>query len=102
VSEGCRNCYAERIAKRFWRNGVNGDNYRPFSEVRCHPERLEEPKNFKPGSRVFVCSMSDLFHKVVPDKFINQVFWCMQLYANKTYLILTKRPERMHDFLTKN
>lgn len=88
VSEGCRNCYAETIAHRFW-----GD--RPFTEVRCHPERLDAPLHWKKPRRVFVNSMSDLFHEDVPDEFIDKVFAVMALTPQHTYQVLTKRPERM-------
>ena len=88
VSEGCRNCYAETIAHRFW-----GD--RPFTEVRCHPERLDAPVHWKKPRRVFVNSMSDLFHEDVPDEFIDKVFAVMALTPQHTYQVLTKRPERM-------
>lgn len=92
ISTGCKNCYAERIANRFWDH--------PFSEVRCHPERLKEPEKWKSSKRVFVCSMSDLFHKDVPDEFIEQVFYKMALNARQhTYMILTKRPARMMEFM---
>jgi protein gp37 len=95
VSAGCKNCYAERIAKRFWRDGITGDNYRPFSEVRCHSERLEQPLLWKRSRRVFVDSMSDLFHPKVPDTFIAQVFLIMMMAPIHTFMILTKRPKRM-------
>jgi len=92
ISTGCKNCYAERIAKRFWD--------RPFAEVRCHPDKLFEPKKWRKPRKVFVCSMSDLFHKDVPDSFISDVFMAMALDARQhTYMILTKRPARMMEFM---
>lgn len=91
VSEGCRNCYAERIAIRLW-----GD--RDFTEVRMHPERLREINKWKTPQRVFVNSMSDLFHEDVSDDFLNQVFSSMEA-TNHTFQILTKRPERMQKYL---
>src|SRR4030043_622195 len=102
VSDGCKNCYAECMAKRFWRNGVNGDNYRPFTEVRCHPARLEQPLHWKKPAHIFVDSMSDLFHKDVPNTFIDQVFWIMMMAPIHIFIVLTKRPKRMLEWVNKN
>lgn len=88
VSEGCRHCYAERVAGRFW-----GD--RKFTDVRVHPERLDQPLHWKKPRRVFVNSMSDLFHPVVDDDFIEDVFRVMARTPQHTYMVLTKRPEQM-------
>src|SRR4030042_2682044 len=101
VSDGCKNCYAECMAQRFWRNGVNGDNYRPFTEVRCHPERLEQPLHWKKPAHIFVDSMSDLFHKDVPSLFIDHVFETMHLAYRHTFMILTKRAERMNRYISQ-
>src|SRR4030043_97597 len=101
VSDGCKNCYAECMAKRFWRNGVNGDNYRPFTEVRCHPERLEQPLHWKKPAHIFVDSMSVLFHKDVPSLFIDHVFETMHLAYRHTFMILTKRAERMNRYISQ-
>ena len=93
VSEGCRNCYAERFARRLaGRCGYPADN--PF-QVTLHPERLEEPLRWKKHRRVFVNSMGDLFHKDVDEKFIAKAFAIMDLARQHTYCILTKRPERV-------
>lgn len=88
VSAGCKNCYAERIAGRFWGS-------RKFGDIQIHPDRLEDPYHWKKPRRVFVNSMSDLFHSEVPDHFIDQVFVAMKMAYNHTFLILTKRPNRM-------
>ena len=88
VSEGCRNCYAERLAGRFWKD-------RKFTEVRIHPLRLEQPLSWKKPSRVFVNSMSDLFHPGVDHDFIGDVFRVMEKTPQHTYMILTKRPKEM-------
>lgn len=92
VSAGCKNCYAERIAKRFWHD-------RSFNDVICHPERLDQPKKWKKPSFIFVDSMSDLFHQDVSRKFIANVWLTMQSAPWHTFLILTKRPDRMHEIL---
>lgn len=90
ISEGCLNCYAERMAKRFWD--------RPFSKVMCHEDRLDQPSHWRNPRRIFVCSMSDLFHPDVPEDFIFAVFNKMMLTGWHTYIVLTKRPERMAKF----
>lgn len=93
VSSGCANCYAEGIAKRFW-----GD--RPFKEVKFHPERLEQPIKWRKPRKVFVNSMSDLFHPEITDEHLDQIFAVMALTPHHTYQVLTKRPERMLEYLT--
>lgn len=86
VSAGCKNCYAERIAKRFW-----GD--RKFTDVQCHPERLEIPLHWKKPRRIFVCSMSDFFHADIPLEFQAKIFSIIKRCPQHTFQILTKRPE---------
>ena len=93
VSEGCRHCYAEGVAHRFW-----GD--RPFAEVRCHPDRLDAPLHWKKPRRIFVNSMSDLFHEDVPDEFIVNVYAAMVAASWHTFQVLTKRPERRRYLLS--
>lgn len=92
VSEGCRNCYAERIAHRFW-------GARPFTDVRIHPERLEVPLHWKKPRTIFVNSMSDLFHEKVSDAIIDRVFAVMALCPQHTFQVLSKRPDRMEEYL---
>jgi len=86
VSPGCDNCYAERITKRFGRD---------FTVVTCHPDRLSLPGKWKEPSRIFVNSMSDLFHPDVPWPFVDDVFEVMRLADHHIFQILTKRPSRM-------
>lgn len=99
VSEGCRNCYAESLAHRFRKD------FRPWTaanaehNVRLHPERLEQPLHWSKPRRVFVNSVSDLFHEEVPDEFILEVFGTMVRATEHTFQILTKRPKRMLDFI---
>jgi protein gp37 len=89
VSEGCRNCYAEGIARRFW-------GERKFTDVRCHPERLAETDKFgKTPKRIFVNSMSDLFHPDVTMGFVCDVITEMIVHPTHTFMVLTKRPKQM-------
>lgn len=100
VSEGCAHCYAERMSKRLaGRCGYPKDN--PF-RVTLHPDKLEDPLKWKKPRRIFVNSMSDLFHEDVSDEFIFQVFNTMANAAwicGHTFMVLTKRPERMKRIL---
>lgn len=97
VSAGCQNCYAEGIAIRFW-------GERKFSEVQCHPEKLDEPIHVRKPGIVFVNSMSDLFHPDVPDKFIDQIGMTFTRLAvqkkDYVFVVLTKRPERMQKYFS--
>jgi protein gp37 len=91
VAEGCRHCYAEGYAQRFW-------NGRPFTDVQTHADRLEQPFLWKQGRRIFVDSMSDLFHRKVPNEFIRRVVMLDERASQHTFVILTKRPGRMMEF----
>lgn len=102
VSAACKFCYAERD----WPRLVHLPAYagRKFTDVACHPERLDQPLRWKRPRRIFVNSMGDLFHEDVPDGFIDQVFAVMGLsYVTREtphiFQVLTKRPERMHAYL---
>lgn len=95
VSEGCRWCYAETLSlRRGWSAHPWTENH-AAENVKLHPDRLRKPYTWKKPSRVFVDSMSDLFHPQVPDDFIAQVFAVMADLPQHTFQILTKRPERM-------
>ncbi|MEN6567160.1 MAG: phage Gp37/Gp68 family protein [Veillonellales bacterium] len=99
ISPGCQNCYAERMSKRFGEKwGLPKDN--PF-KVTLHPDRLDQPLHWTKPSKIFVCSMSDLFHDDVPDSFLDQVFAYMAKAEQHTFLVLTKRPERMRNYIFK-
>ena len=95
VSPGCAHCYAETLSLRF------GWSQRPWlpryaaENVVLHPERLDQPLRWRRPRRVFVNSMSDLFHELVPDAFVHDVFDRMAQADWHSYQILTKRPERM-------
>lgn len=85
VSSGCKNCYAENIANRFW-------SERKFTDVRIHPERLQQPLHWRKPRMVFVNSMSDLFHESIEYKNIARIFEIMRLTPEHIYQVLTKRP----------
>lgn len=96
ISPGCDHCYAKTFAER-WR-GVPGHAYEQGFDLKLWPERLDLPRKWKKPRRIFVNSMSDLFHKDVPDDFISKVFGTMIAANHHTYQVLTKRPKRMARF----
>lgn len=108
ISAGCANCYAADVARRFWptQYGQEGSDGKPrprvFEDVWTHADRLDEPLRWRKPRRVFVNSMSDLFHDDVPDEFIAAVFGVMAAAPRHTFLVLTKRPERMREFFAQN
>jgi protein gp37 len=97
VSAGCKHCYAERD----WARLAHLPAYagRAFTDVRCHQGRLDQPLRWRRPRRIFVNSMSDLFHPDVPNDFIHAVFAVMALARQHTFQVLTKRPERMAGYL---
>ena len=99
VSAGCDHCYAERFAERF--RGVPGHAYEQGFDLKLWPERLDLPLRWTRPRRVFVNSMSDLFHAGVPEAFIWQVFAVMSSAQQHTFQILTKRPQRMRRVLSQ-
>src|SRR5213075_2350378 len=99
ISPGCLHCYAETFAER-WR-GVPGHPYEQGFDLRLVPEKLGDPLRWKTPRRIFVNSMSDLFHEGVPFGYVMQVLWTMAHAHWHTYQILTKRPERMRQFFTQ-
>ena len=107
ISEGCQNCYARAMAKRLAANPnvPNRERYEGFKPV-FWPERLVEPGEFKNPLIIFVCSMGDLFHEAVPDEWVVSVFDSMATDILQpclhTYMILTKRPDRMRDFFRRH
>lgn len=93
VSAGCKNCYAELFAERF--RGVVGHPFEFGFDLRIVANKLLEPLKWRQPKRIFVNSMSDLFHPKVPDKYIEACFEVMSQASWHTYQILTKRPDRM-------
>lgn len=97
VSPGCKNCYAERMAKRL--KAMRNPNYRNGFQVTTHEHMLDRPLRWRKPQRIFVNSMSDLFHPDVPFQFIEKVFDVMRQAHWHQFQVLTKRPERMADFM---
>jgi protein gp37 len=93
ISQGCKNCYAERLALRLQAMGV--DRYRNGFAVTLHHDLLRLPFQWRQPRLVFVNSMSDLFHEQVPLDFIHRVFDTMARCPQHTFQILTKRSERL-------
>lgn len=99
VSEGCRNCYAERFAERF--RGVEGHPYEQGFDLKLWPERLNVPLEWTQPRLIFVNSMSDLFHEKVPLEYIQDVFQTMAQAHWHTFQVLTKRSKRLRELAPK-
>lgn len=99
VSSGCKNCYAETFSERF--RGVANHPFEQGFDLKLWPERLLLPMSWKKPKRIFVNSMSDLFHRDVPDGFIKSVFEVMNEAHWHQFQILTKRSERLKDLNLK-
>jgi len=109
VSEGCRNCYAEKMAARFSKGKtIKEEHIQPAmpyhgviengkwnGKIKFVPEHLEDPLKWKKPKKIFVNSMSDLFHENVPLRVIQKVWDVMGRAPRHTFQILTKRPVRM-------
>ena len=93
ISEGCRHCYAERMARRL--QAMGQPNYRNGFELTCHPQLLDLPLRWKKPQMIFVNSMSDLFHIDVPLDYIQRVFVTMREAQQHTFQVLTKRADRL-------
>ncbi len=96
VSSGCANCYAERLAKRL--HAMGQPKYRNGFAYTEHPDAVNLPKAWKKPRRIFVNSMSDLFHENATRDFVLRCFEVMLQANQHTYQILTKRPHLMADF----
>lgn len=93
VSPGCAHCYAETFAERF--RGVPGHPYEQGFDLRLWPERLELPLRWRRPRRIFVNSMSDLFHDDIPAAYVAEVFRVMERAGWHTFQVLTKRHQRL-------
>lgn len=92
ISPGCKHCYAEQVAQRFWSG-------RKFTDIQMHDDhRLTQPLRWKRPRMVFVNSMSDLFHMAVPEDFIDRVYAVMVLSQRHFFQVLTKREKRLAEY----
>lgn len=109
VSPGCTNCYAMRLAGTRLqhhpsRAGLTRDTKAGpvwTGEVRFNEQWLDQPLRWKRPRRIFVCAHGDLFHEAVPDEWIDRVFAVMALAPQHVFQVLTKRPERMRDYMLR-
>jgi len=99
VSLGCKNCYAERMAKRL--QAMGQPNYKNGFKVTCHPNVLEYPLKWKKPRMIFVNSMSDIFHEDIPLDFVKSIFETMNKAYWHTFQILAKRSIRMLELSDK-
>lgn len=95
ISQGCKNCYAERMAKRLV--AMKNPRYKNGFDVTLHPDLVDAPRNWAKPRKIFVNSMSDLFHEDVPLEFIQKIFKTMNETPRHIYQILTKRSSRLVD-----
>ncbi|MDD2487451.1 MAG: phage Gp37/Gp68 family protein [Candidatus Gracilibacteria bacterium] len=99
ISEGCKNCYAERMSRRLQLMGQK--KYINGFELTLHPDTLNYPSKLKKPSIIFVNSMSDLFHENVPFDFVKQVFDVMNKEKQHIFQVVTKRADIMLDIVSK-
>ena len=99
ITAGCDNCYAERFSERF--RGVPDHPFENGFDLRLRPARLKQPLSWRGPRRIFVNSMSDLFHKEIPRVFIDQVFDTMEAADWHTFQVLTKRSSLLTRYLEK-
>ena len=97
ISPGCKHCYAETFAERF--RGVKGHPYEQGFDLRLVPDKVGEPLRWRSPKMIFVNSMSDLFHEMVPDHYIVAVAKVMVAAKWHTYQVLTKRSARLRELL---
>lgn len=97
VTRGCDLCYAERFSERF--RGVPGHPFEKGFDLTLKPERLKQPLSWRQPKRIFVNSMSDLFHKEIPKAFVDSVFDTMEAAHWHTFQVLTKRSSLMARYL---
>lgn len=99
ISPGCKNCYAERLAKRL--QAMGNPRYQNGFKLTLQPDQVELPLRWRDPRVIFVNSMSDLFHESVPDSFIEKVFAVMNQADWHVFQVLTKRAERLASFAGK-
>ena len=96
ISAGCKNCYAEKMARRLMAMGQ--EKYKNGFELTLHPDTLDEPFKLKKSRVVFVSSMSDLFHEEIPVSYIQRVFQVMNNNPQHVFQVLTKRAEILYQY----
>ena len=96
ISLGCKNCYAERLAKRL--QAMGQPNYKNGFQLAIHPHMLNLPITWKKPQMIFVNSMSDIFHEDAPEDFIKKIFTVMGTAHWHIFQLLTKRSERFLEF----
>jgi protein gp37 len=99
ITAGCDFCYAERFSERF--RGVDGHPFESGFDLTLRPARLTQPLHWRQPRRIFVNSMSDLFHKEVPFSFVDSVFDTMEQTDWHTYQVLTKRSSLLVRYLRR-
>lgn len=97
VSPGCDNCYAERFSERF--RGTAGHPFEAGFDLTLRPHKLDEPLSWRRSRRIFVNSMSDLFHKDIPVQFIDRVFDTMEQAHWHVFQVLTKRSSLLRRYV---
>jgi protein gp37 len=102
VSRGCKNCYAEKMHKRLQGMKMPGYHRNFLEGAYPNPAALNRPLKWKRPKKVFLDSMSDLFHHNIPFEYVDKVFAVMALTPQHIYQILTKRPERMAEYMTSS
>jgi protein gp37 len=95
ISEGCRHCYADRMARRL--KAMGNPRYAHGFDLTLHDDLIDYPKRLRQPRMIFVNSMSDLFHADVPEDFIRRVFQTMTDCPQHTFQVLTKRSQRLRD-----
>lgn len=96
ISSGCLHCYAEQLANGYLKR-IGNRRYENGFKITLHEDLLDEPLKWKKPQRVFTCSMSDLFHPEIPDDYIFRVFDTIRRASWHTFLVLTKRADRLED-----
>ncbi len=109
VSTGCTNCWAERVFPSIYGNEfvnypkdekpIISVQKRKFTDIKLHHDRLDQPLHWKKPQKIFVNSISDLFHEDIPFEFIWEVMQVMGIASQHTYQILTKRPRMLIGFI---
>ncbi len=99
ISQGCKHCYAERMAGRLKLMG--SPRYRNGFKLTLHDDLIDAPARWSKPRMIFVNSMSDLFHEEVPEPFIRRVFESMARNAHHTFQVLTKRSDRLRDLASR-